>query len=185
MSNRAVALEWWDLLSNAGRIAFANKMDPERFPTQGIIPPFNDPTVTGREVEKMWNDAGQPSISMDITKLKSGNLMGRIVKVVDEHTGDVVEFSFVNMIGPNTFRLFNHPLTFEIGAGLPVEKRQSRICIMASRDEWGLFANEMKEQRKMHLLKQAIIEQVNRDRYPQPTKAQLEAAAAALGLTKA
>lgn len=183
MTTREQAIAWWNVLSNAGRMAFCNKMDSDRFKTVGI-PPWPDPTVTGREIEQMW-EMNRPSTSMDIRELGPDDLMGRVVKVTGGPS-NITMFSFVKMVSDSNFRVFNCNATFKVRIGSQRGRGTEPpfLCELASREEWDKFADEERAKTARKRLVDDIIKQAQRSGYLASTDEQLKAAAEALGLVK-
>lgn len=173
------------MLGTKPRMQFACNMDPERFPPVPKVPPFEDPFVTGREVEQIWKNAGKPSISMEFDELTSVELLGRVVKI---HVSHAIEpsFSYIEAVTHISFMLHNNGVEFSVGTGSAIKAlgMERTYCELTTRAEWDEHANKMKAVRERNKLVNAIIDLVQRKDSLAPTMEQLQAAANAMGLVK-
>lgn len=185
MTTREIAIKWWGMLGTLAHMQLAHGFDPERFPEPPKIPPFKAPTVTGREVEQMWENAGKPSTSMEFDGMQPSELLGRVVKIYESHT-NTVTFSFILAVTKTSFSVFNGP-TFDIKSG---SKRgggswDTTRCELSTREAWSEHNKEVKAKADRRKLVNAIIDHMQRRDGIAPTMEQLEAAAKELGLVKA
>jgi len=183
MENREIALKLWNMLGTLPKMQFAHGFDPERFPEPSEIPPFKEPTVTGREVEAMWNKAGKPSVSMKFENMEPKELLGRVVKIHQSHGG--IQFSFVHAVTKFTFHAFNFPSKFGLnGSAKNSDTWHPTWCELSTRQEWAAFNVEMKAKRERNNLVNAIIDLLQRKDDLAPSVDQLKDAAKTLGLTE-
>lgn len=183
METREIALKWWSMLGTLPQMQFAHGFDPERFPEPSEVPPFKEPTVTGREVEAMWNKAGKPSVSMEFEDMEPKELLGRVVKI--HHSHGMVDFSFVTVVTKFSFHAFNSLVKFKLnGCAQNSNAWHPTRCELSTREEWRAFSEEMKAKRKHNKLVNAIIDHLQRKDNFAPSENQLKDAAKALGLTE-
>ena len=168
---RESALRWWNLLTDLGKNLVTTH------------PAYRDPsTLTGREIEKVWNDRGQPSFSTNMRNLIGPELIGRAVEI--SGGTDINTYSTVISVRKQYFKVDGSKELYQIGSGRRRGDagawRPVRAKVISPE-----FVNEelarRKAERHLNLTKEQLIHEIKSGRC---TIEQLEAACVALGMVK-
>lgn len=183
MKTREQAIKWWGMLGTKAQMQHAHGLDPKRFPAPSDIPPFKVPEgLTGREIERMWEAYGKPSVAMEFDALLPNELLGRVVKVEGSKG---IDFSFIEEVVPPFFFFVFRVGDFDIKTGSYKMKDEFVTkCTLSTREEFEKFSDQMKERRRRNKCINAIIDHLQRKDGFAPTMEQIEAAAKALDLIR-
>lgn len=168
---RESSIRWWNLLTNTGKRMFM----------KGDLFLRDEGTLNESEIERIWIERQQPSLSNSMRHLTGPELIGRAVEITSSLGYN--SYSTIVSCSKTCFKIDGRDGSFQIGSGRRRGDAESWNPVYA-RVVSPNFANMELARRKAEIYlkktKEAIIHEINSGR---PTLKQLEAACTALGLS--